>query len=320
MYKAVGIPLPWWRTPGAFRTLTLTSVVAVFALVTMGGVVRVTESGLACPDWPLCHGRIIPPLELAVIVEYSHRLGASAVTVLVLATATFVWLFHRSQVGLVIAATLALILLAGQVALGGITVLLELPSGVVLAHLAVAEALVAAMVVVCIAAWSNGDGMVLHQLGWQSWRSGFPGLVLASTGAVYVLLLTGSYVTVSGASLACGDAWPLCAGGLFPSTTPAIMHMVHRLAALLVGIALFGVLGLAWQYRHQRPGVWWLVVVVGILFGVQAVVGALNVWLGLPQSSQLLHLVMGTLVWIFMVMLAVLSFSSPRSFSTILGR
>ncbi len=278
-----------------------------------------TDSGLACPDWPLCHGRIIPSFELSVILEYSHRLAASAVTVLVLATAASVWLFHRREPWLVIPASLSVVLLASQVVLGGITVLLELPSGVVLAHLAVAEVLMAAMVVMCVVAWDRGGDTSLYQGRWKSWRGG-PGLVLGSAGAVYVLLLTGSYVTVSGASLACGDVWPLCAGGLVPSTTPALVHMIHRLAVLAVGAALLGLFVWAWRYRRHRSEVWWSAMVVGILFVAQAMVGALNVWLGLPEGAQLLHLLMGTLVWIAMVVLVVLVFSGVRPFSTVWGR
>ena len=65
--------------------IALGAVVAVFLLMTLGNVVSATGSGLACPDWPLCHGSVVPPLRADVLIEYGHRLSALAATVLILA-------------------------------------------------------------------------------------------------------------------------------------------------------------------------------------------------------------------------------------------
>ena len=88
------------KTPGrkvnlAFRIVAVSSLIAALGQVTLGGVVRVTESGLGCPDWPLCHGGIIPPFELSTLIEYAHRLSASVLGLIVLALAALAWLFYR---------------------------------------------------------------------------------------------------------------------------------------------------------------------------------------------------------------------------------
>ena len=58
----------------AFKRFSLWTVAVTFALIVIGGIVRVTGSGDACPDWPLCHGSIIPPFELRIWIEWTHRL------------------------------------------------------------------------------------------------------------------------------------------------------------------------------------------------------------------------------------------------------
>src|SRR5207245_3118395 len=119
----------------AFRALSLATALATYALVVLGGVVRVSGSGLGCPDWPLCHGRFLPPLDVHAIIEYSHRTTASLTSVLVVLTAVVAWGAWRTPRDLVIPATVAAGLLAVEVALGGVTVRLELAPVMVLGHL-----------------------------------------------------------------------------------------------------------------------------------------------------------------------------------------
>ena len=84
--------------PGrALAYLALAALVASIVQVTLGGVVRVTGSGLGCPDWPLCDGRVIPVFERAPLVEFSHRLVASVVGLLTLAVAVLAVRRHKGE-------------------------------------------------------------------------------------------------------------------------------------------------------------------------------------------------------------------------------
>ena len=297
----------------AFRVLALVTVLSIFALVTLGGVVRLTGSGLGCPDWPLCHGEVVPPLDTPALIEYSHRLMASVVGMLVLATALIVWWSYRRQPWLLIPATVGLFLLVAQVLVGGFTVLRELPSGIVLAHLAIAEALMASMVVVCIVALRAPSAPDFREDNTNRGRDRFPILTLGAVLAAYALLLTGSYVMVSGSATACGQSWPLCQGQAVPEGYYPMIHMVHRVVALLVGVLIVTVLILAWRRRHERWALGWMAVVVGVTFPVQVLLGAAVVWMGFPIAPRLLHLSMATLVWVGLAALAVLAYTAPKS-------
>src|SRR5437762_4322101 len=224
-----------------FRALSVATAVATYALVVLGGVVRVSGSGLGCPDWPLCHGRVLPPLDLHAIIEYSHRTTASLTSVLVVATAVVAWVAWRNRRDLVIPATLAVGLLAIQVVLGAITVRLELPPIIVLAHLATAMALLGAVCVTAVAAMMPTTAGTVDAESVARARGAAAG--------IYLLILSGSLVVGSGASGAC-DAWPACGGGFrFAFDGSPAIQLLHRGAAVgtgvLVGVGLLPVLARA---------------------------------------------------------------------------
>ncbi len=121
-------------------------VVALVALVAIGGATRVMEAGLACPDWPLCYGRLLPgqQMNLQVFLEWFHRLDAFVVGValLVLTGASLTWR-NRLPGFLPWAAASALVMVAVQGGLGALTVTQLLAAPLVTAHLTTALLLVA---------------------------------------------------------------------------------------------------------------------------------------------------------------------------------
>src|SRR6202035_2916244 len=170
----------------AFRALSVATALVTYALVVLGGGVRVSGSGLGCPDWPLCHGRLLPPLELHSIIEYSHRTTASLASALIVVTALVAWLALRRRRDILIPASVAAGLLGVQVVLGAITVVLELPPIIVLAHLATAMALLAAVCVTAVAT-------IVPRAPGGSDR-GAVKLARAAAGGTYLLILSGSLV------------------------------------------------------------------------------------------------------------------------------
>jgi heme o synthase len=290
----------------AFRVLSVATAVVTYALVVLGGVVRVSGSGLGCPDWPLCHGRLLPPLNLHAIIEYSHRTTASLTSTLVVLTAAVAWLAWRKRRDLLIPATVALVLLIVQVVLGAITVRLELPPMIVLAHLATAMALLGAVCVTAVGAClpqyaSNARLARSAPLA----SAGGPGMLLAA-GGTYVLIISGSLVVGSGASGAC-NAWPLCGGGFsFAFDGLPAIQLLHRGIAGLIGLLIvLSLVSLLARHRSQ-PAVRATVALTLAALAFQVAVGAAVVTLHLPAALRGLHLALASAVWAGMVILAVM--------------
>ena len=294
------------RTLTSFRVLSLLSVISVFALVILGAVVRVTGSGLGCPDWPLCHGGVLPPLESKAVIEYSHRIVASLlVGPLVLATSVVALVAFRRERWLVVPAVLALLLLLAQAMLGGATVLSELPGAIVAAHLALGEALLACLILVGVVAFRGPLELSASRI-LDGRPDRFPVLALTAGVAVYALLITGSLVTVSGATGACLD-WPLCQGEVFPSHKLQAIHMGHRIVAAIIGLFVMFALHIAIRQKHRPAFVRFLAMGIAALFITQVMVGAAAVWLKFPVEIKALHQGVATAVWGSLAALAMLS-------------
>lgn len=247
---------------------------------------------------------------MEAVVEYSHRLVASVlVGPLVLALCAASWIFHRHNGWLLALATLALVLTLGQAILGGVTVLNELPAGAVAAHLALGEALLGCLVFILVTAYA-GPPILRATAGRTPGSGTFPLLAVGSALAVYAIILTGSYVTVAGATWACTD-WPLCHGDAFPTQKLAAIHMAHRLATVVLGLFVMYVLHLGLRRGRQPMDVRLLSMAGAALFLAQVIAGALTVWLKFPEELRALHLALGTAVWAAMAALAALSLA-PR--------
>jgi heme A synthase len=141
------------------RYLALLSSLATYALIVLGGTVRATDSGLACPDWPRCHGQFIPPLETNILIEYSHRLAAASVGLLIVGMAIAAWLWYRDNRFVLAGAGAAVALLIATGAGRRCYVNLELPDTVVALHLSIALMLLAILIATAVGAvWGSARG------------------------------------------------------------------------------------------------------------------------------------------------------------------
>ena len=115
-------------------------------MIVIGGIVSSTESGLACPDWPLCYGKFIPDLSYHIFIEFFHRLWALLVTSSIICLVYFSWKEKSVPHRCLLISVISLILLSFQVFLGMLTVITTLHPLIVSLHLAFATALFALLI------------------------------------------------------------------------------------------------------------------------------------------------------------------------------
>ena len=290
-----------------FQKLAAATVASVLVLITIGVIVRVTGSGMGCPDWPLCHGQLIPPLgDSKAWIEWIHRTVAVVIGFEVLGLAILAVADHRDRRSLV-AATAATVLLVGfQAWLGRETVRLNNSGESVTAHLAAAMALVGVLVWILVRASYPAR---LEGRGSQR----FTLLAAFAAASVFALLLFGSQVTATSQWIVFPD-WPLMNGSLFPAVTDAnAAHVLHRWIAVVVGLVVAALVVVALRLRPASPTITRLALAAGALFPVQAIVGGLQILTGLSGWSQTLHLLFGAVIWALLVGLAAVAYLDARS-------
>jgi heme A synthase len=290
-----------------FQRLLLITIAATFILVIMGGTVRATDSGLGCPDWPTCHGELIPPAEKHTLIEFSHRTAASVVGVLFLGVTYFAFRSERRNPLVFWLAFTAGVLLVVQIILGGITVKRELPPEITAAHLATAMAFMGVMIVAAAVSLSRSAGRGAAADGTSST---FTRLAIATAAAAFVTLVLGSYISGTDASLAC-DGWPLCNGTLMPGGGADVgLHLLHRLLAALLGLLLLATIYIGFEERRP-PALLLASGAAGVAWVAQALVGAANIWTELAAGVVVAHLSLAALLWCAMVAISALSYYLP---------
>jgi heme A synthase len=283
-------------SPAFFRRVAFTTALFAYLQIALGGVVRVTGSGLGCPDWPLCHGRPYPAADIHSIIEYSHRTVGTVTGLLLIATVVLAWVvFRRERQVVAWLATGSLVAIAAEGALGGVVVARELASWLVLIHLALAMIILGLLLATAVMSLPASSGVPSH----RRWTA------LAAV-ATYALLLTGSTVVASNADNGC-HSWPLCGGGFaFDISGANAFTMLHRGGVLLLGILIAYVAIRALRQPVLRP-------VAAATLVVLALQVALGAGAAVTDSAIFngFHVAAATLVWAGMLSLALLS--QPRT-------
>jgi heme a synthase len=293
----------------ALRRLSILSLILGIGQVVFGAIVRITGSGMGCGDhWPRCQGHWFPPLARTdLVIEVTHRYIAATLSVAIIALLITALMRRRTtgvggRGGVLRAAGLATSLVLAAAVFGAVTVKLELGNKlVIVTHLAIAMTLLAVLVSAVMRAGGLGAAHVtIGAASEKTWRG-----ARVAIGLAFTVLVLGAFTAhVPGANSSC-IGFPLCRGSLLPSGTQHI-QFTHRVIAFLL---FFHLLGLAIAVR-RRGEARLIIRAAAVAFAAvltQVIIAAMLVEMQLPPILRSLHQAVGTLVWVAVVVLAVLS-------------
>jgi cytochrome c oxidase assembly protein subunit 15 len=311
------------------RWLALGSAILTWPLITFGAFVRLKGAGLACPDWPLCYGQLIPPPGYEIALEVGHRFVAAFLGILIVAMVILAYRSERYRQYRTLS-VLSLVLVSVQGIFGGLTVTMSLEPVIVTTHLIGGNLTFAVLVYF---AWRTfNEGKPQRSFRWPSLRTWSPlqrkvGLMCA---ILFVILASGGKNSTTYSGYSC-SAFPGChPGAEFSYSVPAPdgslnvpdsfvgrfmpqnfnewIHMFHRFAAVFGGSFLMFA---AWRHlwRQQDPGLRSAGLAVMVLIPTEVAVGILNALYRIPVPVSALHTaIAATLVGILTYALTVAAF------------
>lgn len=272
-------------SPRGFLRLAIVSLIGLIVILPSGGLVRVTGSGLGCPDWPGCHGELVPALSGHAAIEYSNRL----LSALIVGISIVTWLFARRVDGAPRSmsrwALLAGGASAGQAPLGGLTVIFDLHPLLVAAHFMLSLVALAGAVVTVVLARDHVLGRPERSLDRR--RAQPAGVMLAALAAVVV---TGMLTTSAGPHP--GD--PQVQQRFWELDSAAALHV-----RVVIAFVVIGVLFVLWLRRNGAgdPAIRPLATVFGPLLALQIAVGEYQYRNQLPWQVIVVHIaIAGSLV------------------------
>lgn len=249
------------RARGLVRGLVWKLCVATLLLMAIGSATRVMNAGLACPDWPLCYGQLVPTaqMNLQVFLEWFHRLDASLIGLGAIALMGLSW-WNRRELPrwLPWASTFALALIVFQGILGGLTVTELLRFDIVTAHLGTALLYFTTLLVI-------GVSMMPYEGTGNAGKLPWVGLVAAIL--VYLQSLLGGLVASQWALHQCFGVAQLC----------AVMNS-HIAGVVPATLATLTVVWFAWRRAALHPTMRKLGMWVGIFLIAQIVLGVTTFW------------------------------------------
>ena len=319
-----------------FRRLALTTALVTFVLVVVGGIVRVSESGLGCGPsgsglhgWPLCGGQVFPIIgNEALFVEFAHRFLAGVVVLLI---AVMIWLAFRDLRSLrwpVRGSVAVGVLVLCQAALGGLTVEFNLDEALVAAHLFLAMICFALLIWLTVAAREAGGSV--EGKAPRAPLTKLKPFVFTAAGLLLAAMVAGAYMAgtkklgadgafTPGAHMACGNQFPGCIDqGLFPFGLNSLIdiHLTHRVLVYSATLAIITLIVAAWR-RGSRSR---LLPLAGALLVTQIVLGGLNVWLGENAALIAAHLTTAVLLWASVILIGYTQAFAPATSSVAVKR
>jgi cytochrome c oxidase assembly protein subunit 15 len=270
------------------------TLAALTLIVLTGAAVRLTGSGLGCPDWPKCGGSALPPLSTHALIEFGNRVISGIVGVMTVVAAVLAFTrkpFRRDLAWLAVLLPLGVL---AQAVLGGFTVREHLAPGFVMGHFALSMLILIAAVAL---AWRS-----TYEPGSRPRSNDRAGVwsvrALAPLGALTIF--AGTAATAAGPHA--GGSPGQRIHRLHFKGADTLYWVVHRHAtiAALFGVAVIGV----WLWRRHRGAsqdVLEPVTVLGVLLAAQGLVGSVQYELSLPTDIVWVHVALATVSWLVLL-------------------
>ncbi len=269
-----------------FHRLALVVVGLIFCQIILGATVRATGSGMGCPDWPLCHGQLLPAMNFESVLEYSHRLVAALVTLALTGMAAWIVASRPLRAYLGRLTALTGFLIVTLIAFGAVTVAYDMPPAVVATHLELAALLVVTWVTMALRGREAA-----HGTGEQPVPGAYRAAVAVAIGATFIQLFLGAMVSVSHAGLACPD-FPTCYGMWLPPLIGNVgIQVIHRFGAYTVAVLVAAMLVLVELQAGPRVRRW--ARAAAMLVVAQIGLGVATVLLEVPPALSVAHLATG---------------------------
>jgi cytochrome c oxidase assembly protein subunit 15 len=277
-------------TPRQFALVALVALVALTAIVVTGAAVRLSGSGLGCPDWPRCYGHVYPPLKTHALIEWSNRLVSGAVGVVVFVVAAAAWKRRPFRRDLMWLALLLPIGVLGQAVLGGYTVENKLAPGFVMAHFGLSMLILVAALAL---AWRARERAPIAEPGDRRSVWAVRSLLPLATLVVFA----GTVATAAGPHSGGATGQHIKRLTFKGADTLNWAVHVHGAVAFVLGLAAVAVWVLLERRQanaQARRAMSWLCV----LIAVQGVVGAVQYETHLPTELVWVHVALASLSWL----------------------
>lgn len=262
-----------------FRHLLLVAAMMTYLVIVLGVLTRVA-AGDGCPDWPTCYGSWTVPMQSTSILDYIHRAATLIAGVVGLAALAWGWRQYRYHRYIFIPLLLSVFAFSAEIAVSAAGVLELLPNALESSlHLGLALLIFGLQLLAVSAVFQDETPIRLR------FRSPFARLSLITFLAVFVLLVTGTLVSVTGATVNC-QGWPLCD----PQGALGWLNLGHRVIVGVTSILVAFLLVRAWQTQRSKPAILVAATATAILLVAQALMGAVDVAQNFPPHLLALHI------------------------------
>jgi cytochrome c oxidase assembly protein subunit 15 len=281
-------------SPQRYAQVTAVALGALALIVLTGAGVRLTGSGLGCPDWPKCYGGATPPLESHAVIEYTNRLLTGFVGFAVIAASVLAFFRRPYRWHLALFGGLLPLGVIGQAILGALVVKYHLAPGLVMSHFILSMMLLDAAFAL---AWCS------RYEPWQRRRSQDRLGVWAVRALIplgQLTILAGTIATASGPHAGAHGTELVHRFSFEGVKTLEWVVQRHAVIATVYGLAAIGVWFLLRRPGGDRRAVRPLTLVLGLL-ALQGVIGAFQWYLKLPGEIVWVHVAVATCNWLAML-------------------